>query len=156
MFRRSCALYVMDWITTLLQLVADGNILEPIFNWTFRLCQGVSISLTFDLIKVWNWKKDFVRGEVDVIIIRGHFRNWPKGGSNSPQRYISTRFADHFSQFYSQSVQKPLQGAQSAAFCTELNLIHRLILVWTHKITNFLSQNYFCAGQRVVLRPLHQ
>ena len=32
-------------------------------------------------------------------LTRGHSRNWPKGGRNSPQRFISTRFADHFSQF---------------------------------------------------------
>ena len=29
---------------------------------------------------------------------RGHSRNQPKGGRNSPEHYISTRFADHFSQ----------------------------------------------------------
>ena len=31
--------------------------------------------------------------------VRGHSRNRPKGGRNSPQRQTSTRFADHFSQF---------------------------------------------------------
>ena len=62
-------------------------------------------------------------------LIRGHSRNRPKGGRNSPQRYISTRFADHFSQFLFTERSKPLQGALSAAFCTKLCLIHRLILV---------------------------
>ena len=66
---------------------------------------------------------------------------------------ISTHFAYHFSQFYSQRVQKPLQWALSAVFCTNFHLIHHFTLVWTHKTTNFLSKNYFTAGQRVVSRP---
>ena len=71
---------------------------------------------------------------------------------NVTSRHVTTRLT-MFLSFYSQSIQKPLQGALSAAFCTKLHLIHRLILVWTHWITNFLSKNDFCAGQRVVLRP---
>ena len=81
-----------------------------------------------------------------LIPPRGHSRNWPKGGRNSPQCYTSTRFADHFSQ-------KPLQGAFSAVFCTKLCLINRVRFVWRHKIAKFLSKNSFRTGQRVVSRP---
>ena len=84
---------------------------------------------------------------------RGHSRNQPKGGRNSLQCYISTRFAYHSSQFYSQRVQKPLHWALSAVVCTKLRLIHHAILVWTHKTTNLLSKIYFTAVQRVVSRP---
>ena len=55
---------------------------------------------------------------------RGHSRNRPKGGHNSPQRCTLTRFADHFSHVYSLRVEKPLQGAVSTVFCTKLFLIH--------------------------------
>ena len=85
-------------------------------------------------------------------VYKGHSRNRSKGGRNSLQCYISTRFANHSSQFYSQRIQKPLQWALSAVFCTKLRLIHHAILLWTHKTTNFLSKNYFTAGQRVVSR----
>ena len=84
---------------------------------------------------------------------RGHSRNRPKGGRNSLQSYISTRFAYYSSQFYSQRIQKHLQWPLSAVFCTKLHLIRRAILLWTHKTTNFLSKNYFTEGQRVVSRP---
>ena len=35
----------------------------------------------------------------DCSSIRGHSRNRPKGGRNSPQRYTSSCFSDQFSQF---------------------------------------------------------
>ena len=59
-----------------------------------------------------------------------------------------------FLRLYSPRVQMPVQGALSAVFCTKLRLIHRVRLVWRHKITNLLSKNSFCTGQRVVSRPL--
>ena len=34
-----------------------------------------------------------------MLDTRAHSGNQPKNGRNSPQRYTSTRFSDHFSQF---------------------------------------------------------
>ena len=85
---------------------------------------------------------------------RGNSRNWPKGGRNSPQRFISTRFADHFSQLL---LTKSSEASSRSFICgildkTSLHSSHHV--VWTYKITNFLSKNCFCAGQRVVSQPL--
>ena len=38
-----------------------------------------------------------VKGERSINV-RGHSRNQPMGGRNSPQRYDAVRFSDHFSQ----------------------------------------------------------
>ena len=68
--------------------------------------------------------------DIDCLLVvhecghRGHSRNRPKGGHNSPERYTLTRFANRFSYVYSLRVEKPLQGALSAVFCTKLCLIH--------------------------------
>ena len=51
----------------------------------------------------------------NLIQTRSHFRNRPNGGHYSPQRYTLTRFADHFSSYYSQRVQSLFK---------ELNLLY--------------------------------
>ena len=61
---------------------------------------------------IYNVLKFFVHCK-PMITNRGHSRNRPKGGRNSPQRYTSTRLADHFSQ----RVQKPLQRTIPAVNC---------------------------------------
>ena len=40
--------------------------------------------------------------------IRGHSRNQPKGGRDSPKRHTSTCFLNIFLSLYPQRVQKPL------------------------------------------------
>ena len=39
--------------------------------------------------------------DIHDVLYRGHSRNRPKGGRNSPQRHTSTRFADNFLSLYS-------------------------------------------------------
>ena len=57
---------------------------------------------------------------------RGHSRNRPKGGRNSPKRCTSTHLRTAFLSFYSQRGQNPLQITFPAVFGTKLRLIHQL------------------------------
>ena len=96
-----------------------------------RMVSGLSTAL---ILFFWNW----------YIISRGHSRNRPKGGRNSPQRYTSTHLRTASVCFYSQRVQNPLEKTLPAVFGTKLRLFHSVRLVWRHnKITNFLSKNSF-------------
>ena len=70
---------------------------------------------------------------------RGIFRNLQRVGVipvNVTLRHILLPF---FLSFYSRRVHKPLKGALSAVFCTELCLIHLVRLLWWHTIPIFLS-----------------
>ena len=49
-------------------------------------------------------------------VSRGHSRNQPKGGRNSPQRETSRCFLTIFLSLYSLTVQRPLQRTLSALF----------------------------------------
>ena len=57
----------------------------------------------------------------------------------TPRQVLVTIFLS----FYSRRVQKPLQRNWTTVFYTNLRLIHRVRLVWRHKMTNFLSKNSF-------------
>ena len=83
-----------------------------------------------------------------IMYVRGHSRNQPKGGRNSPQRYTSTRCSDHFLNWHSKRVQKPLKNTFSAVFCTKLGLNHCVRLVWSHEIKFFCPTTIFaqCEG----------
>ena len=67
----------------------------------------------------------------------------------TPKAFLLTNFLS----LYPQRVQKPLQITLSAVFCTKHRLNICIKLVWTHKITTFLSKNHFWSVQRVVSRP---
>ena len=63
------------------------------------------------------------------MFYRGHSRNRPKGGRNSPQRHTWTHLRTASLCFYSQRVQNPLQITLPAVFGTKLHLIHLVRLV---------------------------
>ena len=86
-----------------------------------------------------------------ITIIRGHSRNRPKGGRNSPNVTSHHVLLTILLNFYSRRVQKPLQGALSAVFCTKFRQIHRIRLVRRHRITNFLSKNLFAQVDHLCL-----
>ena len=73
---------------------------------------------------------DFILFHWDVPcngnLVRGHSRNRPKGGRNSPKRCTLTHLRTAFLCFYSQRGQNPLQITLPAVFGTKLCLIHRL------------------------------
>ena len=52
-------------------------------------------------------------------------------------------FLTNFLSLYLQRVERPFQRTTSAVFCTKHRLNHCVKLVWTHKITTFLSKTIF-------------
>ena len=85
--------------------------------------------------------------------IRGHSRNMPKGGRNSPKAHTSTHFMTIFFQFILTTSPVTASKNSTCCFYTKLHFNHCVRLVWRHKITNFLTKNCFCSVQRVVSRP---
>ena len=129
----ACTLWIKLLITFKQNIMFSVNVIAPLHGWCVSwVCYG---------------------GVHIIQVHRGHSRNQPKGGRNSPQHCTATCFSDHYLSWHTQRVQKPLQRPLSAVFCTTLCLNYSVILVWSRKMTNFLSKNYFCSVQRVVLRP---
>ena len=86
---------------------------------------------------------------------RGHSRNQPKGmGRRNSLNVTPWQVSQTYMYFteltHTQRVQKPLQiqATITAVFCT-YRTKRCDVLVWSRKMTNVLSTNYFCSVQKV-------